>query len=99
MFDSANFQSAPGNPLRQLTKLGEDYYFDELKDKLEKEHFGEYVVIEAESQKYFIDEDLLEALNKAEETFPEKFFTIIKIGSLQPPATNYKRVIHHAWPL
>jgi hypothetical protein len=90
----------PSSPsLRYLTQLGEDFYFDELKDKLEKTDFGKYVVIEAESKKYFVHEDLLEALNEAEEEFPEKFFTIIKIGSLQLPATNYRKNIEHAWPL
>lgn len=89
----------PGAPsLRYLTKLGEDFYFDELKDKLEKSDWGKYVVIEAESKKYFIDSDLLEALSQAEEALPNKFFTIIKIGSLHPSATNYRRNIEHAWP-
>ena len=91
------FQNNP--TLRRLTQIGEDYYFDELKEKLEKTAWGKFVVIESESKKYFIHEDLLEALTQANEVFPDKFFTIIQVGSLQLPANNYKQEIHHAWPL
>lgn len=73
-----------------IAKMGDQFYFDELKDKLEKTNFGHYVVIEVESKKYFIDEDLSKALNKARTEFPNKLFHIIKIGSLQKLAKIYR---------
>src|SRR5258708_2557407 len=76
--------------LSYITQLGEQYYLSELRERLEKDHNGEYVVIEPLSKTYYIDEDLLLAIQEAEQEFPDNFFTIIKIGSLQPPSAAYK---------
>jgi len=76
--------------LSYITQLGEQYYLAELREKLEKTKNGEYVVIEPLSKRYYVDEDLLLAIQEAEQEFPDNFFTIIKIGSLQPPPASYK---------
>lgn len=85
MTDQANDKS-----LSYITRLGEEYYLAELRDQLEEKHMNDYVVIEPVSKRYYVDEDLLLAIQEAEQEFPDSFFTIIKIGSLQPPIAAYK---------
>lgn len=75
----------------EVTKVGEKYYFDNLKDKLEKTNNGDFLVIEVESRKYFINKDLMLALNQAKTKFPDKLFFIVQIGTLQKQPMNYKK--------
>jgi hypothetical protein len=84
--------------LEYISKTGREFYLSELRDKLEKDAFNKYVVIEPTSKDYFIDEDLLVALQQAEEKFPDKLFYIVKVGSLLPPATNFvHQKTSYAW--
>lgn len=78
----------------EVTKQGEAYYLNNLKDTLEAEHSGDYLVLEAESKEYFIDKDLLVALNKARAKFPNKLFFIVQIGTLQKSIMSYKKESH-----
>ena len=48
--------------LEEITKLGERVYFENFKDLLEKDHMGQYVVIDVEQKKYQIDPDRLAAV-------------------------------------
>jgi hypothetical protein len=75
--------------LDYITKVGAEYYFHELKDELEEKEKGNYLVMEVESKEYFLDEDLLKAIEKAEKKFPDKLFFIVQVGTLQPPANFY----------
>lgn len=79
----------------EIAKLGEAFYFRELKDKLEKEHMGEYVVIDVEKKEYVINKDKLAALEEARKKFGEKLFQIIQIGNIQK-IVNYKNS-SYAW--
>src|SRR5436305_1104681 len=90
--------------LHSLANEGEQFYLDKLRADLEEKRLGEYVVIEPESKAYFVDEDLLKALKVAEKKFPNKFFTIIKIGTFKPSTNNYKFNVpvdtdSHAWTI
>lgn len=80
----------------ELTRRGEETYFNDLKDKLEKSNNGEFVVIEVESKDYFVDKDLMVALEKAKAKYKDKLFFIVQIGSLQRQALNYKQE-QHGW--
>ncbi len=71
--------------LDYISNTGIEYYLQELKDKLEKTAKGKYLVLEVESKKYFIDDDLLNAIECAEQKFPDKLFFIVQIGTLQEP--------------
>lgn len=92
----------PNHSLSYITQLGTEYYLQDLRDELEQKHMGDYVVIEPLTKRYFVDEDLLLAIQEAEQEFPDSFFTIIKIGSLKPPVAAYKHttsnfdVMNHA---
>jgi hypothetical protein len=84
--------------LDYITRTGEEFYMEKLREKLEKTHKGEYVVIEPESKSYFVDADLLEAIQKAEEKFPDSLFYIVRIGSLYPTSAHFRKPTH-AWKL
>lgn len=81
----------------EIIKLGENFYFQELKDKLEKEHMGEYVVICVEKKEYVVDKDQLKAINEATKKFGDKLFFIARIGNIQKQMSNYKK--KYAWEL
>lgn len=84
-------EQTPDQSLTYITQLGSEYYLSDLREQLEKEHMGDYVVIEPVSKRYFVDEDLLLAIQEAEQEFPDSFFTIIKIGSLKPSTAAFKQ--------
>lgn len=90
---SQNNQSA-----EEITKVGEKYYFESLKDQVEKTNNGDFLVLEVESKKSFIDKDLMIALNDAKKEFPNKLFFIVQIGTLQRPTMNYKKE-NYGWLL
>src|SRR5919201_7083407 len=75
--------------LEEITKAGEKFYFDELKEKLEKENMGQYAVIDVEQKKYRVDPDELVAIQKAQQDFGNKLFFIVQIGNLKYPSTNF----------
>lgn len=68
----------------EITKLGEKFYTEELKEKLERGNMGQYVVIDVEQKKYQVDADRLIAVEKAQKDFGyNKVFYIIQIGGVQ----------------
>lgn len=83
--------------LNDLTERGQQIYLDELKDRLEKTHMGEHVVIEVNSKKYFVDKDPAIALEKAQKAFPSKLFFMAQVGNLRAPFLNTKSQLAHDW--
>ena len=75
--------------LEEITKAGEKFYFDKLKEKLEKENMGQYAVIDVEQKKYHVDPDRLVAVQKAQKDFGDKLFYIVQVGNLQHPSMNF----------
>lgn len=67
----------------EITKRGEEIYINELKDKLEKNRLGNYVVIEVKTKKHFVNKDLVAALEAAKKKFPQDLFFIVQIGKLR----------------
>lgn len=86
----------PNLSLEEITRIGEKYYLDTLREKLETTDFGKYVVIDVEQKKYEIDEDRFAAIAKAKEKFGQKIFYVAQIGMLQQPTVNYLAK-KHAW--
>ncbi len=88
--------------LEEISKFGEKFYNEELKDSLEKQYLGQYVVIDVEQKKYQVDADRLVALEKAKKEFGDKLFCIIQIGNIQNPIGNIQNpklysAKKHAW--
>lgn len=75
--------------LEEIQKLGEKFYTEELREKLEQEHMGQYVVIDVEQKKYQVEADRLIAIEKARKEFGDKLFYIIQIGSVQSSCMNF----------
>jgi len=63
-----------------IAEKGEKIYQEKLKNELEKEHKGEFVAIEVESERYFLGKSPEEALERAKNVFPNKIFHLIRIG-------------------
>ena len=82
--------------LEEISKLGEKFYTEKLKEKLEKENMGQYAVIDTEQGKYYIDADRLVAVEKARKEAGDKLFYIIQIGSIQNPGMNFSAK-KYAW--
>ncbi|MDZ7312970.1 MAG: hypothetical protein ONB45_17020 [candidate division KSB1 bacterium] len=56
--------------------------YKKLKPILEAEHLDEYVAIEMKSGDYFLGRSMGEALEKAEQKYPEAKFFVVKVGEL-----------------
>ena len=54
--------------------------YAELREGLEAQHYGEFVMIEIDSGDYFIGATSQEALHRAEAAHPDKAFCLIRIG-------------------
>lgn len=63
-----------------IAEKGEKIYQEKLKDTLEKDHKGEFVAIEVESEKYFLGKTPEEALEVAKKEFSDRIFHLIRIG-------------------
>jgi hypothetical protein len=80
----------------EITKKGEEIYFNELENELEKEHSGEYLVLEVESKEQFIKPNLLDALDEARKKHSNKVFYIVQIGTIHKQVSNYGKT-NYAW--
>ena len=78
--------------LEEITKLGERFYTEELKNSLEKQYMGQYVVIDVQEKKYKINPDRLAAIQEATKEFGDKLFYIIQIGSTKNPKSKRKSI-------
>jgi hypothetical protein len=54
--------------------------YTEVREELEAQHFGEFVMIEVDSGDYFLGATSQEALHRAEAVHPDKAFCLIRIG-------------------
>src|SRR5919198_2430957 len=82
--------------VEEIIRAGEKFYFDELKEKLEKESMGQYAVIDVEQKQYRVDADELVAIQKAQQDFGNKLFYIVQVGTLKHPTMNFMTE-KHAW--
>lgn len=84
-----------GHSPEEITKKGQEIYLSELKDQLEQKKLGEYAVIDVDSKEYFVNKDLVVALDEARKTYPNKLFFIVQIGTLSPSMRTKKQ--QYAW--
>ncbi|MFH1582457.1 MAG: hypothetical protein ABIA08_01725 [bacterium] len=68
--------------VKGIIKKGLEIY-DKIKEKIEPAENGKYVVIETESEKYFIGNTRDEATGKAKDEFPDKVLFIKRIGQIE----------------
>jgi len=77
--------------IQRLARRGERLYRVKLKKLLEPQYKGQYVAIEVDSREYFVGRTVVEALQKAEDRYPNKQFHLIKIG--YPAAISFKHPV------
>jgi hypothetical protein len=68
--------------LTNLVRFGSRFYVENLKDDLEKNHMGEYVIIDVEEKRYVLDRERLAAILRAREEFGPKLFYIVRVGDV-----------------
>lgn len=66
--------------LEDFSKKSLEYY-EQIKQKLEKEARSKFVALDYETNKYWLGETASEALVKAKEQFPSKIFYLLQVGS------------------
>ena len=54
--------------------------YESIRDQIEKEHCGEYMVVHPGNGDYFIDQDEQAALDRMKEKYPNVLFFTIRIG-------------------
>lgn len=62
--------SAAESTTEDIARLGREVYQTRLRSKLEREHFGKFLVIDVDTGEYEIDEDDLKASLRAYEQKP-----------------------------
>ena len=71
----------------EIVEIGEKIYF-EKKEELEKNNFGQFIVIDVESGETFINSDKVIAIQTAQSKFPNRLFYIVQIGNLRQPSNQ-----------
>jgi len=64
----------------EVALKGQQIYDHTLKQKLERDHWGDVVVIEVDTGDYFLGKTSTEAINTAKEKYPNSIFYVVKIG-------------------
>jgi hypothetical protein len=54
--------------------------YEKIKKRVEPKHRGEFMVIEVKSGDYFIDQNDMQAIKKAQAAHPKGTFYLIRIG-------------------
>jgi hypothetical protein len=65
---------------RKLVSNGKKVYQTLVEPFLDESDFGKFVAIEPDSKSYFIGKTDNEAVDKANENFPDKVFYLVRVG-------------------
>jgi len=65
----------------ELARRGQAYYDQHLRETLEPEHNGEFLVLDVESGDYEMDADEMAAIQRARARRPESVFYVLRVGS------------------
>lgn len=66
--------------MKELARRGQDYYDRFLRDELEPEHKGKYLVLDLDTGDYEMDRNELEAFDRARTRMPGKVFYFLRVG-------------------
>ena len=80
-------EEAPYVKFREFIRKAEAIYAS-VKGQLEKEHWGEILVIEPDSGDYFVDKNRRKAMQNAEAKYPDSLFHMRRIGD-NPAVTRF----------
>ena len=65
----------------EIAQAAECIYAERFREEFEQSHDGEFVVIDVTSESAHLGQDAEDALEKAQQEFPDGEFHIIKVGS------------------
>lgn len=82
--------------LEQITKKGEEIYRAKYKEQYEKDHKGQFLAIDIDSEEAFLGNSLEEAGSNAREKYSNKLFYFVKIGFPGIYSFSRKRLLAHA---
>ena len=87
--------------LNKIAQRAEDIYENNHKSKMEKSHFGKFIVIDVISENHYLGNTSGEALQLARNKSPNGVFHLIKVGSPGVVKTNYwgRNESNVAWSL
>ena len=77
---SNSIPQPPSINLEDFSKRSLEFY-EQIKDRLEKEAMNKYVAVDYETSNYWLGETASGALSKAKEQFPNKVFYLLQVGS------------------
>lgn len=64
----------------EVAKKGEEIYNSKLKPILEPVQNGKFVAIDTDSSDYFLGDTILQALENAQQKYPNKIFHTVRVG-------------------
>jgi hypothetical protein len=64
----------------ELAQRGREIYERDIRHEVEKDHDGEFLVVDAETGDYAVDEDQDLAFERAEAKNPEGLFYLMRVG-------------------
>lgn len=64
----------------EIASRGEEIYEREIRDKVEPEHIGEFLVVDIETGRYTLDPDHLAALKRAMAEIPNGVRYVKRVG-------------------
>lgn len=73
--------SDSGYTKEEIVRLGREIYEHEIREKLEPEHDGEFVVVDVESGSYEVAADGITAARRIREKNPEAILCFLRVGS------------------
>lgn len=77
----------------EMATTGQGTYDAKLKLMLEPESNGRYVAIESLTSSYFIGNSIIEVLERAEVSFPNADFFVLRVGFPAAASFNHKVVV------
>ncbi len=64
----------------ELARRGQAYYAQHLRETLEPQHNGKYLVLDVETGEYEMDADQVVAMQRARARHPTTVFYIVRVG-------------------
>lgn len=64
----------------EIVRRGKEMYEREVRDKVEQEHFGKFLVLDIDTGKYAIDPDETAAIGRMMEQNPDGARYILRVG-------------------
>ena len=64
----------------ELARRGQAYYDQHLRETLEPQHNGKYLVLDVETGEYEMDADQVVAMQRARARHPTTVFYIVRVG-------------------